>query len=299
MDTEQGHFWGETDLERRGRHAQRHGFTWPRRLLVLLIGLLVLAVGGGVTVDLLSSPSPVSDPVPSAGPAPTASPTPFPQSTAPAAKPRPRASPTAKPRPTVTAVAAAAPAPAGPVELLLAPYLDNVGVTSDSNSDIGNFDGDGESFSAQELAAAGLRGGAVITYQGVPFRWPAAAAGTADNVTAAGQSLAIRGTGSTLSFLVSAGWGPAGGTAKVVYANGSTQAFTISAPDWGCSSPSGPGVVAYTPDRDAAPGTGCVYYASVRLQAAQTVTGIVLPDTNTPQPQDGHPSLHIFAITIS
>jgi alpha-L-fucosidase 2 len=184
---------------------------------------------------------------------------------------------------------------------LLAPYLDNVGVTSDSNPAIGNVDGDGVSFSAQALAAAGVRGGAVLTHQGVPFRWPAAAAGAADNVTAAGQSLTVRGTGRTLAFLVTAAWGTAAGTAKVVYANGSTQAFSLSAPDWtdGCSS-GGAGVVAFTPYRNN-PGNGgsaCIYYASVRLQA-QPVTGIILPDISPPEPPDGHPSMHIFAITIS
>jgi hypothetical protein len=194
----------------------------------------------------------------------------------------------------------AAPAPAAPVEVSLAGYLDDVGVTSDSNPGIGNLDGDEESFSAQSLAARGVRGGSVITYNGVPFRWPDAAIGTADNVTAAGQALAIRGSGSTLAFLVTAGWGPAQGTGKVVYANGSTQEFAIGAQDWaaGCPAADAPGVVVYTPDHNDGDAPACLYYASVRLQPAQTVSRIILPRTSTPQPQNGVPSLHIFAITI-
>jgi hypothetical protein len=181
----------------------------------------------------------------------------------------------------------------------LAPYLDSVGITSDSDPSAGNLDGSGNSFSAQALAASGVRGGSVITHSGVPFRWPDAPVGAADNVTAAGQTLTTRGSGSTLAFLVTAAWGPANGTATVMYASGSTQRFTISAPDWedGCTSARAPGVVVYTSHHtDGAP--ACVFYASVRLRAAQTVTGIVLPRISAPVPANGVTSLHIFAITI-
>jgi hypothetical protein len=209
------------------------------------------------------------------------------------AKPKP------EPKPSATVVAETAQKPAGPVEVLLAPYLDNVGVTSDSNPGAGNLDGSGNSFSAEALAASGVQGGSVITYSGVSFRWPDAAVGAADNVTAAGQTLTTSGSGSTLAFLVTAAWGPVEGTATVVYAGGSTQRFTISAPDWedSCPSADGPGVAVYTSQHtDGAP--ACVFYASVRLQAGQTVTGIILPRISPPVPPDGVPSLHIFAITI-
>jgi hypothetical protein len=55
--------------------------------------------------------------------------------------------------------------------------------------------------------------------------------------------------------------------------------------------------VVYTPyHTDGAP--ACLFYASVRLLAAQTVTEIILPRISAPVPAGGAPSLHIFAITI-
>jgi len=89
----------------------------------------------------------------------------------------------------------------------------------------------------------------------------------------------------------------------VVYSDGTTQAFTLSAPDWhgGCSA-SGAGVALYMPYRNRAPGqnalTVCVFDASVPLQAGKTVSMIVLPDVSSGV-TSGSPSLHIFAVTIS
>jgi hypothetical protein len=195
-------------------------------------------------------------------------------------------------------------APVGPVELPLARDLNNVGTTSNSNPAIGNLDGGGDSFSVQALAARGIRPGAVFTYNGVPFRWPDAIAGEPDNVTASGQALTVHGAGTTLGFLVTAGWGPAQGTAKVVYSDGSTQQFTIGAPDWSgsCPSASEPGVAVYTRYHNQGGGrnssASCLYYTSVRLHSAQPVEKIVLPALTPPVPQAGDPSLHIFAATI-
>jgi hypothetical protein len=200
--------------------------------------------------------------------------------------------------------ASGSPAATGPVELALARYLDNVGIASNSHPTQGNLDGTGSAFSAQALAAHGASAGRTLTYHGVPFRWPDAAAGAPDNVTASGQTLRLGGAGRALAFLVTAGWGPAQGTGKVVYASGSTQDFTISAPDWyrNCASAKGPGVVVYTPYRNQGNGrasfTACVYYASVRLRPGQRVTRIVLPDISTAVPVNEDPSLHIFAATI-
>jgi hypothetical protein len=190
------------------------------------------------------------------------------------------------------------------VEIPLVPYFDNVAVTSNAAPTIGNLDGSGSAFSLQALAADGVQPGGLITYQGVPFRWPDAAAGKPDNVTASGQTLTVSGTGRRLAFLLTAGWGPAQGTATVVYSGGSTQKFTIGAPDWytSCRSAGAPGVVVFTPYRNqgngAATFTTCIYYASIRLRSGQSVKSIVLPDISPSLPRSGHPSLHIFAITV-
>jgi hypothetical protein len=177
-----------------------------------------------------------------------------------------------------------------------------VGITDDSNTTIGNLDGAGSSFSAQALAADGATAGATVTVGGVPFTWPNAASGDNDNVVASGQSFDLSGSGTALSFLLTAGYGPASGTGQVVYSDGTTQSFTLSSPDWlgGCSS-SGAGVALYTPYRNRATGQNslpvCVYDASVPLQAGKTVTRVVLPDVSSGV-ASGSPSLHIFAVTI-
>ena len=195
----------------------------------------------------------------------------------------------------------------GPVELSLASYFNDIGIASASNQDAagstGGIDGGGFVFSAEDLAAAGARADATVTYHGVPFTWPDVAAGKPDNVVAAGQTLRVSGAGTTLAFLLTAGWGPATGSGEVVYADGSTQNYTVNSPDWwtACSKTT-PGDVLFTDDRyptypsQAFP--GCVYYASVALHAGQPVKQIVLPDVSGPAPPDDAPSMHIFAVTI-
>ena len=204
----------------------------------------------------------------------------------------------------ISAPAQSSAAPPGAVEIPLARYFDNVAVTSDAAPTTGSLDGSGSAFSLQALAADGARPGAVITYSGIPFSWPDAAAGKPDNVTASGQTLTVRGAGTRLAFLLTAGWGPAKGAATVVFSGGSTQKFTIGAPDWytSCRSAGAPGVVFFThyrnQDNGSASFTTCIYYACIRLRSAQSVKSIILPDISPPLPRSGDPSLHIFAITI-
>jgi len=313
-----------------GHGHRRHRCDHPRdRLLRLLRPVRLLSVAAGAVALVLVSGavsgmlapgnpegasraepgpiSPMTTPVgalvdPSPGPRPSGRPV-----LNPVPSPRPGPEPKrtsaggrgAQPTPPVSS-----PAAAGPVMLSLDAALDNIGVASDSDPTAGNLDGSGSAFSAQALAADGARPGAVITSDGVTFTWPDAAAAAPDNVTASGQALPASGSGNTLSFLVTAGWGPATGTGTVVYADGSTQGFTIAAPDWwrGCSSPTAPGVALYTPYRDQgngrAPFTVCIYSASVPLRAGKEVDRIVLPDISDPVPRPGEASLHIFAATI-
>jgi hypothetical protein len=278
------------------------------KLLPVLAGAFVL--GTGITVMLLSGrPAPTGLADPDGGSvraaaqpsqsslapvqaSPSRTPAPLPRSAVP---PVPSASPS---RPTV-------PVPTGsPIEFSLARYLDDVGAVSDSMPSTGNLDGTGSAFSAQALAMDGARPGALITFDGVPFTWPDAAAGHPDNVTASGQTLAVNGAGRILALLVTATWGPVTGSGKVEYVDGPAQNFTLSVPDWytGCASTTGQDVVVFTPYRNQGNGrasfTACVYYASIPLRAGSTVRGVVLPDLSRPTPTSGHGSLHIFALTI-
>ncbi len=114
----------------------------------------------------------------------------------------------------------------------MAAAFDNVGISDNSNPAVADFDGTGESFSAQALAAAtptALSPGQV-TVGGTTFTWPAA--GVADNVIADGQIIDVSGSGSELGFLGAAGFGEATGTGTITYTDGSTQSFSLSMPDW-------------------------------------------------------------------
>lgn len=186
----------------------------------------------------------------------------------------------------------------------LAAAFDNVGITDDANTTIGNFDGAGSSLSAQALAADGATPGATVTYNGVPFTWPDVPAGANDNAIADGRAFDVTGSGSRLSFLLTAGYGPAAGTGTVVYSDGSREPFQLTSPDWhgGCKSATDPGVVLYLPYRNRTSGPNtlpvCVFYASTPIQSGKIVAQIVLPDVSA-DVTSGQPSMHVFAVSIT
>jgi hypothetical protein len=183
----------------------------------------------------------------------------------------------------------------------LAGAFNNVGVTADSNTNPGNFDGGGLSFSASALAAAGVTAGGIKTVGGVTFTWPSTAgSGAPDNVVANGQLISLSGSGKTLGFLVSSSYGPVSGTGTITYTDGSTQSFTLSAPDWwGPSS----GTVAVSPAYLNVRGnttisqTVYVNFVGVSLNSVKTLASIRLPKVSAAAIY-GAPALHIFAMSL-
>ncbi|MGA4731808.1 glycoside hydrolase family 95 protein [Micromonospora taraxaci] len=177
----------------------------------------------------------------------------------------------------------------------------NVGITSDSNTNVGNFDGGGASLSAQALAAAGASPGATISRNGVNFRWPNVSPGTADNAVASGQTIGVTGTGSTLGFLLTGTYGTVSGTGTVVYADGTRQTFTLSSPDW-YGGPHSGGTAAIVSAYQNRPNNGrqataaCIYYVGVSLQS-KAVAQVVLPNISA-RPAANVPTMHVFAIAI-
>ena len=78
----------------------------------------------------------------------------------------------------------------------LAAAYNNTGISDNSDEAAANYDGVGDSFSAQALAAGtptALTPGGQVTIGGTTFTWPDVAAGTPDNVVAAGQTVALSG----------------------------------------------------------------------------------------------------------
>jgi beta-glucosidase-like glycosyl hydrolase len=180
----------------------------------------------------------------------------------------------------------------------LAAAFDNTGITDDSAPTLGNFDGDGDSYSAQALAAAGITPGGSVTSDGVTFTWPDVAAGTPDNVIAQGQTIALSGSGPTLGLLGTGVNGSFTGTGTVYYTDGTAQSFTVSYVNWTSGSPpAGDAVVAQTSYLNTQTGQlsrpRYLYAAFVPLDASKTVEAVQLPTAGT-----GVTAIHLFALAV-
>jgi len=179
---------------------------------------------------------------------------------------------------------------------------DNTGISADTDTAAANIDGAGSSFSAEALASLAVTSGAGLSYDGITFGWPAAAAGQPDNVVAAGQTIDISGAGSSLGLLDTAAYGPASGTGTISYSDGSTQSFTLSVPNWYKAAPAGSNAVIVAPYRNRPgntqdPNVVNVFEQSIPLQSGRQVVAVTLPDISSGV-TSGQPSLHIFAMAI-
>jgi Domain of unknown function (DUF5127)/Domain of unknown function (DUF4965)/Domain of unknown function (DUF1793)/Domain of unknown function (DUF4964) len=208
--------------------------------------------------------------------------------------------------------------------------LNNVGVTDTNgyvpSSTVGNFDGYENSYSQEALAAATAPDGSTVsivpggqvTAQGLTFTWPGAAAGNVDNVLAAGQMIALSGSGSQIGFLGAAvnspgaSWGASellSGTGTITYTDGTTDQITIEFPNWVYPGPLGttsPNLVATCDSGgykgsgdDPGPGrpnrTPSLFIATAPTDTSKTVAAITLP-TGASTVEAGTASLHIFAL---
>jgi predicted alpha-1,2-mannosidase len=194
---------------------------------------------------------------------------------------------------------------APPGSLLTA--FNNAGISNNSDVSAANFDQDGNSYSAQALAAAGLTAGQPVTAGGTTFTWPLPAPGYPDNAIADGQQVTVNAPAGTqtLGFLGSATDGPSQGVATLHYSDGSTAQYWLGLSDWtlnaGTSTPSyGNQVVASLTYRNCAAcssgqqtvGTD-VFYTALPVNPSKTLTSVTLPSGAT------QGQLHIFAIGTS
>ena len=181
----------------------------------------------------------------------------------------------------------------------LAASFNDVGITADTNTDPGNFDGGGASFSETALTSAGAGPGATVSSSGLSFTFPNVAAGVNDNTVAEGQKISVTATG-TLGFLISASYGPASGTGTITYTDGSTQSYTLTAPDWFSTSPPSGGAVAVSSAYQNRQGnttythTADIFSQTVSLTAGKTVASVTLPAGGALT--SGTAALHVFAI---
>jgi predicted alpha-1,2-mannosidase len=182
-------------------------------------------------------------------------------------------------------------------------YYDNVGISNDGDTTCtANFDGDGYSYSAQALAAAGLTPGGTVSADGLTFTWPNVASCTADNILAAGQTMLVNGTAgaSTLGLLESSTNGGTSGPITITYTDGTSTTATVSSSDWAGGPGLGETAVATMTYRNADGGgnqaiTMYVYATTVPIDSAKTVASVTFPDiSSTVGPQS---AMHIFAVT--
>jgi beta-glucosidase len=202
------------------------------------------------------------------------------------------------------AIGTGTPTSGAPYSSLAAAY-DNVGITDNANPAPGNFDGTGESYSAQALAAGTptpLTAGGQATVGGTTFTWPTAV-GTNDDVIADGQTIDLSGSGTDLGFLGAGAFGAASGTGTITYTDGSTQSYSLAMADWYNNAPvSGDEIATTTTSWNFSSSTQTdhpvsIYFASVPLEAGKTVASVTLP-TVSASAGDEINALHVFAMAI-
>ncbi|MFF1506441.1 NEW3 domain-containing protein [Streptomyces sp. NPDC058326] len=180
----------------------------------------------------------------------------------------------------------------------LAAAYNNVAVTDESNTGPGDYDGEGNSFSAQKLADVGLRPGAAVSALGAELRWPDVPSGTRNNVSAAGQAVTLSGTGGRLVFLGSGVTSGASGTATVYYTDGTSSSGSFGFPNWSFDPANAHGatLVASSDGRNRPSGYGNagikyrVFAHSIPLDRGKQIDFVVLPSNG---------NIHLFDMAVA
>jgi predicted alpha-1,2-mannosidase len=183
-----------------------------------------------------------------------------------------------------------------------ADYYDNAGITDDTATSCADFDGDGYTYSAQALAAAGLTPGAAVSADGLSYTWPDAASCADDNILAAGQTMLVKAGGgaSRLGLLESSTNGATSGPITLTYTDGTSQTATLSSSDWAGGPGTGETAVATMTYRNSKDGgsqaiTMYVYATTVALDSSKTLASITFPDVSNSVGSNTS-AMHIFAI---
>ncbi len=184
----------------------------------------------------------------------------------------------------------------------LAASFNNIAITADNNTNPGNFDGGGASFSETAVTNAGAGPGATVNSSGVAFTMPNVAGSTNDNTVAQGQKITLSGSG-TLGFLVSSSYGPATGSGTITFTDGSTQSYTLNVPDWwSTTAPSGGAVAVNSTYQNRANNTTFAHTADifsipVTLTAGKSVASVTLPPGGALAA--GTAAIHVFALATT
>lgn len=196
-----------------------------------------------------------------------------------------------------------------PYASLQAAY-DSTDVSDDNNITAADFDGNGNSYSAEALSAAGLSPGATVTVNGTPLQWPSAASGTPDSVAAQGQTIALAGTpaDTQLVLLGASSGADQTGTGMIEYSDGTVQPFTLTLDNWfnppDTSSNTAVATAAYLNDSTGSGNNGVVgkrnhkvrvFGVAIPLQPGKTASSVTLPMVAT---LPGVFPMHVFALGV-
>jgi predicted alpha-1,2-mannosidase len=174
-----------------------------------------------------------------------------------------------------------------------------VGTASAGSAGGANLDEAGNSYSREQLAAAGLTPGGVGAVGDLSFQWPSSPEGSPDAVKPAAQRIDLARPARTVSFVGAAINGGAQSTATAVLDDGSTVPVSLALGDWVLPSSGGTPVygntiVAKMAVRNAHSSVpGAYLYATSPVSAPQgrTITALKLPAAD-----DTSGRLRIFAI---
>jgi glycosyl hydrolase family 92 len=189
------------------------------------------------------------------------------------------------------------------------PYETNEGIYPDGAHFTGGFDDGGWAYSQNALSAAGVNGGIQVTADGLSYTWPTAAAGHADNLEVAGQTIPQPpGTsGAWLGLLGAATNAPTDGsgipgTVTVDYTDGTTAKATVAFSDWtlngGSAKPvAGDTAAVTTAYRNTASGgrdtvKAYVFSVKVPIDPSKTVASVTLPVTGASG------TVHLFGLAF-
>ncbi|GAA5196408.1 hypothetical protein GCM10023322_65280 [Rugosimonospora acidiphila] len=178
----------------------------------------------------------------------------------------------------------------------LAAAFNNTAISSESDPTKGDFDGGGDSYSAEALAGQGATPGATITAGGATFTWPAGAIGTPDNVAGGSVMVSVSGQGTKLAFL-GAEAGFTSSPVTVTYTDGSTTTASLGFPNWCCAATNSygasPAIVMDHRNTQSGPANFGnaydVFYNSIPIDATKSVATVTLPSSV---------AIHVFAMTV-
>ncbi|GCE05263.1 hypothetical protein [Dictyobacter aurantiacus] len=181
----------------------------------------------------------------------------------------------------------------------------NVGISNQYATKLGNFDGVGSSYDEHALALNNIASGLTYQHGGFNFSFSdsgpgSTIAGWPDNYIAKGQTLDVTmqtvSNMTSIGFILSATNGGASGTATLTYTDGTTQNIVLGASDW-CDSSTvaryNVSVAASMPYRNTPTGQQNVknylYFSSFSINSSKRVQTVTLPNVY---------QLHIFSIAF-